>query len=319
MVSPGKFLDRFAIEKKIWNNSEWGFDSVGKFVLHMRTPPRTLLHAKGMRPKSWLGQNFLSDPLTAEKIVRLCNISAEDTVLEIGPGLGALTLPMARMAKKIYAVEKDREIIPLLSSELTSEQIHNVEIIAQNILYVRLEALLSEENRRAIVVGNLPYNISSQVLIQLIHSREVISRAVLMFQKELARRVIAEPGNRDYGRITVALRYCADIRSLMPVKASHFFPKPKVDSEILEIRFKSPVVPPTFDEAVFFSVIKAAFSKRRKTLKNALAGTRFFKDASLAQQTLESVGIDPIRRAETLSVDEFVALSNAVSCKRAES
>lgn len=285
----------------------------------MRTSPRQLLSASSLRPKQRLGQNFLADPHTAEKIVRLSNVCPEDTVLEIGPGLGALTLPMARMVKKIYAVEKDREIIPLLASELNSEQITNVEIIAENILHVRLEALLSAEHRKTVVVGNLPYNISSQVLIQLIHSRDILSRAVLMFQKELARRISAEPGNRDYGRITVALRYCADIRPLMQVKAAQFFPKPKVDSEIVEIRFKSVIENPAIDETVFISVIKAAFSKRRKTLKNALSGTRFFEDADQAKRVLESVGIDPIRRAETLSVEEFVALSNAVTPKKGES
>lgn len=279
----------------------------------MRTSPRKLLSENRLRPKPWLGQNFLADSGAADKIVRLSDIGPEDTVLEIGPGLGALTLPMAKIAEKIYAVEKDRDIIPLLASELKAERIQNVDIIPGNILDLRLAQLLCAENRKSIVVGNLPYNISSQVLIQLIYSRTLFSRAVLMFQKELAARISAEPGNRDYGRITVSLRYCADIRSLMPVKAAQFFPRPKVDSEIVEIRFKSGIENPAFDETVFFSVIKAAFSKRRKTLKNALAGTPFFEDGIRSEQVLESVGIDPIRRAETLSVDEFVALSNAVT------
>ena len=231
----------------------------------MKTSPRKLLSAGNLRPKPWLGQNFLADPHAAEKIVRLSNVCPEDTVVEIGPGLGALTLPLARIASKVYAIEKDREIIPLLATELASEQIANVDIIAENILDVRLEAFLSEEPRKVVVVGNLPYNISSQVIIQLIQSRDRVIRAVLMFQKELARRISAAPGSRKYGRITVALGYCADIRSLMQVKASQFFPKPKVDSEILEIQFKSVIAHPAMDETVFRSIIKAAFSKRRKT------------------------------------------------------
>jgi 16S rRNA (adenine1518-N6/adenine1519-N6)-dimethyltransferase len=279
----------------------------------MNASPRKLLSAQRLRAKAWLGQNFLTNPKTAEKIVRLSGICPDDTVLEIGPGLGALTLPMARIAEKIYAVEKDQEIIPLLAAELASEHITNVDIIAGNILHLRLEDILSKEHRKVIIMGNLPYNISSQVLIQLIHARAMCSRAVLMFQKELARRISAEPGNKDYGRITVALRYCADIRSLMQIDASQFFPKPKVDSEIVEIRFKPAIETSAVDEAVFFSIVKAAFSKRRKTLKNSLFGSRFFEDAGKTKRILESVGIDPIRRAETLSVDEFVALSNAVT------
>lgn len=285
----------------------------------MPTSPKKLLLANKLRAKRWLGQNFLADSRTAERIVTLSNIGPEDTVLEIGPGLGALTLPMARTAKKIYAVEKDQEIIPLLESELASEHINNVEVIAENILYVNLKELFSDEDHKVVVMGNLPYNISSQVLIQLIHARDILSRAVLMFQKELAKRITAEPGNKDYSRITVALRYCADTRSLMQLKASQFFPKPKVDSEILEIRFNPAIKNPAHDESVFFSVIKAAFSKRRKTLRNSLAGTGLFKDTDASKSMLESVGIDPMRRAETLSVEEFVALSNAVSSKEVES
>lgn len=279
----------------------------------MPTSPKKLLLANNIRAKRWLGQNFLSDNRTAERIVTLSNIGPEDTVLEIGPGLGALTLPMARTAKKIYTVERDQEIIPLLESELDAAHIDNVEVISENILYVNLKELFSDEDLRVVVIGNLPYNISSQVLIQLIHARDILCRAVLMFQKELAKRLTADPGNKDYSRITVALRYCADVRSLMQLKASQFFPKPKVDSEILEIRFNPAIENPANDESVFFSVIKAAFSKRRKTLRNSLAGTGLFKDTDAAKSVLERAGIDPMRRAETLSVEEFVALSNAVT------
>jgi 16S rRNA (adenine1518-N6/adenine1519-N6)-dimethyltransferase len=285
----------------------------------MPASPKNLLLTHKLYAKRWLGQNFLTDRQTPERIVTLSNIGPEDTVLEIGPGLGALTLPLARTAKKVYAVEKDQEIIPLLESELASAHISNVEVIEGNILYVDLKTLFCDQAHKVIVIGNLPYNISSQVLIQLIHARDIFSRAILMFQKELAKRITAEPGNKNYGRITVALRYCADVRPLMQLKASQFFPKPKVDSEILEIRFNSIIKNPAHDESVFFSVIKAAFSKRRKTLRNSLAGTGLFKDTDTSKSVLESVGIDPMRRAETLSVEEFVMLSNAVSSKEVES
>jgi 16S rRNA (adenine1518-N6/adenine1519-N6)-dimethyltransferase len=284
----------------------------------MPISPKRLLLANNLHAKRWLGQHFLTDRQTAEKIVILSNVGPEDIVLEIGPGLGALTLPMAGTAKKIYTVEKDREIIPLLESELASDHITNVEVMEKNILDVNLQELFRHEVKKIVVIGNLPYNISSQVLIQLIHARGIVSRAVLMFQKELAARITAQPGSKSYSRITVALRYCADVRSLMRLKASQFYPKPKIDSEILEIRFNPAIENPAHDESVFFSVIKAAFSKRRKTLRNSLAGTGLFKDTDSAKSILEHVGIDPMRRAETLSVDEFVALSNAVSSKEVE-
>ena len=167
-------------------------------------------------------------------------------------------------------------------------------------------------SRKIVVLGNLPYNISSQVVIQLMKSRSVINRAILMFQKEVAQRIIAKPGCKDYGRLSVMLQYCADITKLIDLSASLFFPKPKVASEVLEIKFKNTINYQAKDETFFFRVIKAAFSKRRKTLKNALSKSGLDVDAATANNVLESSGIDPVRRAETLSVQEFVTLSNSL-------
>lgn len=274
------------------------------------TSPITLLKAWNLRAKKQLGQNFLKDPSTAEMIVARSGILPEDIVLEIGAGLGALTIPVARIAEKVYAVEKDLQLIELLKTEILANNLSNVVIIEKNILDVDIKALVENVGRKIIVMGNLPYNISSQILIQLINSRSAVSRAILMFQKELAQRITSQPGCKDYGRLTVMLRYCADIKTLATVKACLFFPKPKVDSEILEIKFKSVPQYPANDEAFLFRVIKAAFSKRRKTLKNALAGSELHIDAKTAGHVLESTGIDPGRRAETLTVREFVKLSN---------
>ena len=162
-------------------------------------------------------------------------------------------------------------------------------------------------------MGNLPYNISSQILVQLVKSRASVKRAILMFQKELAQRITSQPSSKDYGRLTVMLQYCAEVEKLLDVKAPHFFPKPKVDSEVLEIRFQETPKFLAHDEGLLFSVIKAAFGKRRKTLKNALAGSALDIDAGRALNILENAGVDPVRRAETLSVQEFVNLSNALS------
>jgi len=274
------------------------------------TSPKILLAAHKLRPKKQLGQNFIVDPAFTEMIVKRAGILPEDIILEIGAGLGALTIPLARRAEKVFAVEKDRQIIPILNTEILVSGLTNVSIIEKDILSVDIKALIEDIGGKIVVMGNLPYNISSQILVQLIRSREGINRAVLMFQKELAQRITAEAGCKDYGRLTVMLRYCSDIKKLVDAKASLFFPKPKVDSEILELKFKKEIDHKAADELFFFKVIKSGFGNRRKTLKNALAASELNIDSNTAKGILEKSGIDPIRRAETLTVEEFVKLSN---------
>ena len=274
------------------------------------TSPRILLGAHNIRPKKQLGQNFIIDPAFTKMIVNRSGILPEDVVLEIGAGLGALTIPLARKAKKVFAVERDQQIIDILKREILASGLSNTVIIEKNILTFDIEVLAENIGRKIVVMGNLPYNISSQILVQLIKSRKMVSRAILMFQKELAQRISAQPNCKDYGRLTVMLRYCSDIKKLADAKASLFYPKPKVDSEILEVKFKSKVVHPVRDETFFFRVIKAAFGNRRKTLKNALAASELNIDANTAKHILERSGIDPVRRAETLNTEEFVKLSN---------
>ena len=274
------------------------------------TSPRILLAAHKIHPKKQLGQNFIVDPAFTEMIVKRAGILPEDIILEIGAGLGALTIPLARRAKKIFAVEKDRQIIPILNMEILVSGLTNISIIEKDILAVNIKTLVENMGGKIVVMGNLPYNISSQILVQLIRSRGGISRAVLMFQKELAHRITAEIGCKDYGRLTVMLRYCSDIKKLVDVKASLFFPKPKVDSQILELKFKKEIDHKAVDEPFFFKVIKSGFGNRRKTLKNALAASELNIDPNTAKRILEKSGIDPIRRAETLTVEEFVKLSN---------
>lgn len=272
------------------------------------TSPKVLLNAWNLRPKKKLGQHFLTDPSAAEMIVRLSKITAEDTVLEIGAGLGALTIPAAKASRHVYAVETDPQLIQLMKSELAVHKLDNVEIIQKSILGVDLGSLAEKIDRQLIVIGNLPYNISSQILIQLVQARSHVSRAILMFQKELARRLRAIPGNKDYGRLTVMLAYCAEIKSVAKMSASHFYPKPKVDSEIVEINFNISREYPAHDETMLFKVVKAAFGTRRKTVKNALLTGGLQIDSRLAREALIAAKIDPGRRAETLSVSEFIAL-----------
>jgi 16S rRNA (adenine1518-N6/adenine1519-N6)-dimethyltransferase len=276
------------------------------------TSPRILLNAWDIRAKKQLGQNFLSDRSTAEMIVTRSGISADDVVLEIGAGLGAITIPVARIARAVYAVEIDPRLIDLLNTELLTHNIANVSLMEKSILHLDIEELSRRLGHKIVVMGNLPYNISSQILVKLINSRTAVNRAVLMFQKELAQRITAQPGGKDYGRLTVMLNYCADLNKLATIDAALFFPKPKVDSEVLEIKFKNLLQDRAYNEEFLFRVIKAAFGRRRKTLKNALAGSQLRITGDTALRALNLAGIDPVRRAETLDVSEFVALSNCL-------
>ena len=276
------------------------------------TSPRTLLTAWNIQAKKQLGQNFLNDPNVARAIVNKADIGGDDVVLEIGPGLGAMTIPAAKAAHRLIAVDKDGRIIGLLRAELLAAGIDNVDIREADILRVDLESVSQEAGRPLVVMGNLPYNISSQVLVQLIHARSRIDRAVLMLQKEMAQRICAGPGSKDYGRLSVMLGYCADTQVLMQVRAPLFFPAPKVDSTVVGIRFAAPPACMADDETLLFRVVKAAFGKRRKTLRNALSQSDLDLVPSTCEQLLTDAQIDPIRRAESLSVEEFVRLTNII-------
>ncbi len=272
--------------------------------------PRRLLQEWHLDPRKALGQNFLADRDVAEAIVARLGLTGTESVLEIGPGLGALTLPAARCAHRLVAVELDRALALRLQEVLRSLGLNRAEVLTADILRLDITALAAAQGSPWVVLGNLPYHISSPVLLQLIRARSVVTRAVLMFQTELARRLCAAPGGRDYGRITVRLGYCAEVRSLMTVSAGKFHPRPKVDSEVLEIRFHAQLPVAAADEAVFAATVRAAFGQRRKTLKNALQGGLGELSHSCIERALARAGIDPLRRAETLGVAEFVRLSD---------
>ncbi|MGB8425068.1 MAG: 16S rRNA (adenine(1518)-N(6)/adenine(1519)-N(6))-dimethyltransferase RsmA [Desulfobacterales bacterium] len=280
------------------------------------TSPRALLQSFNLRANKRLGQHFLADPAAAEMIVQAAGISSRDVVLEIGAGLGALTFPLARQAARLFTVEKDTRLADLLRAKIDAGGQANVVVIEQDILRVDIEALAAEAGGRLVVIGNLPYNISSQILIGLISARHAVQRAVLMFQSELAQRLTAGPGGRDYGRLTVMIQYCAEIEAVGRVAANKFFPRPKVDSSVLSIFFKSasPLSAPA--EVFFFKVVRAAFGRRRKKLYNSLAGSDLGVSADEARQAIEQAGIDPSRRAETLAVGEFLALSASLQESR---
>jgi 16S rRNA (adenine1518-N6/adenine1519-N6)-dimethyltransferase len=260
-----------------------------------------------------MGQNFLTNLDVAAAIVDRSELTQSDSVLEIGAGLGALTVPLARRAKKVYAVEPDRRIAALLRNELLAHELSNVDVIEEDILACDLGRLAATANGSLKVIGNLPYHISSQVVVHLVTHRQFVSRAVLMFQKELAQRLLAGPGTKTYGRLSVLLRYCSRCRPLIDVAASSFYPSPGVDSAVVAIDFEETVPYPATAESFLFDLVRAGFGKRRKMLKNALKDMHLPLSESEMQAAFAEAGIDARRRAETLRVQEFVNLSNALT------
>jgi len=271
--------------------------------------PALLFGLRKIGPKKALGQNFLADPSIPEMIVRKADIGQDDVIIEVGAGFGALTAPLAKAAGKVYTYEIDGRLIELLQMEL--EGFSNVEVRNENFLKVDVFELARKLGAKLVIMGNLPYHISSPILIQLLSARQVVKKAVFMFQKELGLRLAAQPGCRQYGRITAMLAYCTDIRTLATVKSTAFYPRPKIDSIVLDIAFKEPVQKAE-NEQLLYKVIKAGFGKRRKTLRNALAGSALGIDPGTAVKCLKTADIDPVRRAETLNISEFVRLSDVL-------
>jgi 16S rRNA (adenine1518-N6/adenine1519-N6)-dimethyltransferase len=274
------------------------------------TSPSTLLKLWQIRPRKSMGQNFLADPGVASTIIQKGGFLKDDTIVEIGAGTGSLTIPLAQATRHVFAVEPDRQIAELLRTELSTAGISNVTVVQQDILACDLSTLVSPLSGPVKAVGNLPYHISSPVLAYLVDQRRMFSCAVLMFQKELAERLLAKPGSKSYGRLSVLVSYCASVRPLLQVKASAFYPRPKVDSTVVAITFHDPPPIRIRDEEFLFQVVRAAFGKRRKTLKNALAAGDLGVDTALLSRAFSLADIDPQRRAETLSVEEFVRLSD---------
>ena len=274
------------------------------------THPGLLLKEQNLYAGKEKGQNFLANPGVAKMIVEKTGLSKDTRMLEIGPGLGALTIPIARAARHVIAVETDARLIPILQQELENENLTNVTIIHKNILKLDINELAHD--KKFVVIGNLPYNISSQILFKLVEERRCIETAFLMFQKELAKRIIAKPGTKDYSRLSAVVQYAADVSLLTQIGPSSFFPKPDVDSIILKFNFFEPGEISLEQEKMLFNVIKAAFSRRRKSLKNAMAGGEFEFEKEFIIQALEMAGIDAKRRAETLTVAEFKSLGMAV-------
>ena len=264
-----------------------------------------------------LGQNFLNDGQVLADITEGCQAGPDDLILEIGPGMGFLTMALAEKAGKVLAIEIDDRLIPILQQNLAFY--NNIEIIHQDVLKADLKALIQEhrqlpDGRRLSnvkVVGNLPYYITTPILMGLLEARIEAESITVMIQKEVADKILAAPGDKAYCVLTLMLAYYGNATLIRDVPAELFVPRPKVDSAVVTLTLLPGHGVQTEDEALLFRVIKAGFSQRRKTLSNALEGGGFAKDR--VQQALQEAGIDSKRRAETLSLAEFARIADQLS------
>lgn len=261
-----------------------------------------LLREHNLRPNKKLGQNFLQDPAILQKIVQIAAVSEDDTVLEIGPGLGSLTRHLAAIAKEVIAVEIDKKIIPALHTSLADYT--NIKIVAGDILDIAPAEII--DSSAYLVVANIPYYITSAILRHLLENDPRPNRMVLTIQKEVAERICAPVGKGNLLSLSVQVFGQPEIAGEIPAGA--FYPPPNVDSAIIRIiLYSKPRIPaPQLDD--FFKLAKAGFSQKRKTLRNSLSAGLHIA-ASEAEDLLTSATIDPRRRAETLSLDEWTALT----------
>lgn len=259
------------------------------------------------------GQNFLVDENVQKKIVAALDPRKEDRILEIGAGLGAITDELARSGARVFAVEKEKAFADILSDELGGFE--NLRVLARDILKLDPAKLLRESGAgkggKWRVVGNLPYFITTPILFYLIEHRDSIGEALVMVQKEVAERLTALPGNKTYGRITLALRYHADVSYEFEVGSSCFTPKPLVDSAVVRILFHGRTVE-GLDEALLFRIIQAAFAMRRKNILNTLGSGPFGLERGDWAGILEALKIPVNKRAEELHLKDYIDLALAV-------
>lgn len=256
-----------------------------------------------------LGQNFLLDPQVLDKIADAADI--DDGVLEVGPGFGVLTKRLCETGKKVVSVEIDRRLIPVL--DYTLAEFNNVKIIEKDILKTDVKALIDEEfdGKKISVAANLPYYITTPIITKLIEEKLPIKNIVVMVQKEVAERIAAKPGKKDYGAISVLCQYYTNPRLVTIVPKGSFYPAPKVDSAVLCMEVQEKPNVEVLDEKLFFKVVKAAFAQRRKTLLNCLS-SGFSCGKEALSELLLSVGIEPTVRGEKLGLSEFAKIADAL-------
>ncbi|UOY91410.1 16S rRNA (adenine(1518)-N(6)/adenine(1519)-N(6))-dimethyltransferase RsmA [Ectobacillus sp. JY-23] len=281
------------------------------------TPNRTklILEKYGFSFKKSLGQNFLIDTNVLNRIVDCADLDNTSGAIEVGPGIGALTEQLAKRANKVVAFEIDQRLLPILEETLAPYP--HAKVIHSDILKADVKQVMKEEFREGqdvMIVANLPYYITTPILFKLLEENLPIRGIVAMMQKEVADRITAGPGTKEYGSLSIAIQYYTEAETVLTVPRTVFVPQPNVDSAVIRLTKRSKPLVDVTDEAFFFSVIRASFAQRRKTLMNNLANnlSGIPKDKIWLEQTLLGIDIDPKRRGETLTIEEFARLSNAL-------
>lgn len=283
--------------------------------------PSTIREIKekyGFRLTKSLGQNFLTDKNIIDCIIEGAQIGENDLVIEIGPGIGVITYEASLVARKVIAVEIDRNLIPILAETLAERD--NIEVVNRDILKTDVNALIAEAREKdpAIekvrIIGNLPYYITTPIIMKLLEEGVGADGITVMMQKEVADRIKAPAGNKTYGALSVAVQYYCEVEGVVNVPKEVFVPQPKVDSAVLNLKIRKEKPVELMDDQVFFQVVKGGFGQRRKTLNNSLMGVEGITK-EIAGAALEAAGIEPSRRAETLTLDEFAKLSNEVKLR----
>jgi 16S rRNA (adenine1518-N6/adenine1519-N6)-dimethyltransferase len=279
------------------------------------TPVRTrgILEKYGFSFKKSLGQNFLIDTNILKRIVEFAGLTEETGAIEIGPGIGALTEQLARSSKKVVAFEIDQRLLPILAETLSPYS--NIKVIHQDVLKADVKEVIEAEfsgTEDIMVVANLPYYVTTPIIMKLLEEKIPIRGIVVMLQKEVADRISAKPGTKDYGSLSIAIQYYTKAETVMIVPKTVFVPQPNVDSAVIRLMKRETPAVDVKDEAFFFQITRASFAQRRKTLLNNL--TSQLPDGKQKKeeiiQALNESGIDPTRRGETLSLEEFARLSD---------
>ena len=259
-----------------------------------------------------LGQNFLIDTNVIDRILEGARVQEGDYVIEVGPGIGTLTKEMGRTAEKVVAIEIDKTLIPIL--EETLADFPNIEVINQDILKVDVQELVKEKLNGGPVklIANLPYYITTPIVMKFLEEDIPVTDIVVMVQKEVADRMNAQPNSKDYGALSVAVQYYCDTEIVAKAPRHMFMPQPNVDSTVIGLHVREERKYPVDNEDIFFKTVKASFGQRRKTLLNSLGGLGFLSKDQI-KIALQEANIDEKRRGETLSIEEFASLSNAVN------
>ena len=281
----------------------------------MTANTRDILAGYGLAPSKKRGQNFLKHRSTALRIVAKAEFTKEDHIMEVGVGLGALTLCLAEQVAQVTGIEIDRGIVAYLQQ--TDKLPDNVTLLHEDVLKSDFKSLHQKIGKPLKIISNLPYSISNPFIFKLIDNRTLIERVVILLQKEMAQRLTAPPNTKEYGIPSVLLQSCAEVRQLMEVEAAEFHPRPKVDSLLIEIRFDSGKISDDQFKALR-NTVRAAFSSRRKTLRNNLTAslpndlcgtTDKSRKREFVHASLEAAGLEPEIRAENITVEQFRLLA----------